>query len=753
MVHVEDFNLFDSMSALELMDPKMDSGMLVNGAPPQSIADRLADGRVPLEFSSARDVLATLDELFRCEAGWLNGLPLAQSLLTSVYMHRDPLNALVAQLLTPLEDLMASEADVRAVLAAKVGSSAKDSLLLVMCVMCLATAKTGNMVRDAALRADIYEEEDFSPGNGFDLGALAPLSVEALELMLQVTQERLEVLLAQSKTALSSKKSSKKKHGKKGAVTATANSESSATGSAAGYDPLYPNARVGGLLCEAFIRRIRLRRELLATYAGLGLADGALDLQQAREGFQHAQELTRELSTEQLELDPECFSGKALGFDPTISRLLLSGSPPRDVKVPSTDEALDVMKKVLAEMTIACSPAEWTCMEDLRIFLTEFSKQQPNIIARSYVLLFLYADKKIYAKFNFMDWLSASMVLNGVPSVLLSTQEGVLFSSRSIETVYESLKVFLHNRSRQRARIEYLLEEWTVLQVEATAVDEKFTTEMAIPNLNFTWTFMEKMKQIMPSAHRHAPASTEDSSDEATATPPPPPTEAPSTRSSKKSRSKHKKHNGTSSVQSSEVAEPVREPIEPTKARFLREIQYTEMLRSLMRAFFQLASALEREGLVQVKPPMYSAFTIRFQHRFAAFQNIHYPAALTYEDFCKNSDFSPYDLELIYKSAEECFKAARTHGEALLTDAEGVNTMVTSGGDVRVRGAEIAALLKVAISNCVRLAQRSQNAVANGSGRNKKPPISTSSTPAAKTHMEFDFSIHPHFPVVMFPPP
>jgi hypothetical protein len=80
-----------------------------------------------------------------------------------------------------------------------------------------------------------------------------------------------------------------------------------------------------------------------------------------------------------------------------------------------------------------------------------------------------------------MDWLSAAMVLNGVPSVLLSTQEGVLYSSRCIETVYESLKVYLYNRSRQRARIEYLLQEWSILQVEATAVDERFTTEMNIP--------------------------------------------------------------------------------------------------------------------------------------------------------------------------------------------------------------------------------------------------------------------------------
>lgn len=71
--------------------------------------------------------------------------------------------------------------------------------------------------------------------------------------------------------------------------------------------------------------------------------------------------------------------------------------------------------------------------------------------------------------------------MNGVPLVLLSTQEGVHFSSRSIETLYESLKVYLLHRSRQRARIEYLLEEWSALQVEAVAVDEKFITEMSIP--------------------------------------------------------------------------------------------------------------------------------------------------------------------------------------------------------------------------------------------------------------------------------
>ncbi|ETM34217.1 hypothetical protein L914_18662 [Phytophthora nicotianae] len=788
LVHEDDFKLFDSMSALELMDPKMDSGMLVNGVPPQSISARLENGSVSLEFSSPRDVLATLDELFCCETGWLNGLPLAQSLLTSVYMHRDPLNALCAQLVTPLESLVSADADVRNVLNDNVGNSAKDSLLLVMCSMVLGTLKTSDLVRDAALRADIYEEEDFSPGNGFDVGVLAPISVEAIDTLLQVTQERLEVLLSQHK-ASSSKKSSKKKQGKKSSASATGNNE---TAAASGYELLYPNVRVGAMLCEALIRRVRLRRELLATYAGLGLAEGALNLQQAREGFHRAYELVQGMSTERLELDPECFSGKSFGFDPSISRLLLSGTPPRDVKMPSIDEALEQMKKVLEEMVVGCSPPEWRCMEDLRIFLVEFSRQQPTIVARSYVLLFLYADSKIYAKYNFMDWLSASMVMNGVPSVLLSTQEGVLYSSRCIETVYESLKVYLHNRSRQRARIEYLLDEWSILQAEATAVDERFTTEMNIPkaaypryftawsleesvqlmlqyvvlglelelyspsefgtiywyldylegsrlqNLNVTWTFVEKMKEIMPTAHRHGSPATEKPKEENHV---PSPAETSSGKSSKKSKTKHKKHNNNTS--NTEASEPARELADPTKARFLREIKYTELLRSLMRAYFQLFNALEREGLVQAKTPAYSTFAIRFQHRFAAFQKLHYPAALTYEDFSQNSDFSPYEVELIYKSAEECFKTARSHAEALLSDEEGVNTIVTNGGVGIVRGFELQSLLKVSISNCVRLAQRSQNA----GGKSKK----TTASKDSKNQMEFDFSIHPHFPVVVFP--
>lgn len=261
------------MSALELLDPKMDSGMLVNGAPPQSIAARLQSGAVRLEFASARDVLATLDELFRCEAGWLNGQPLQQTLLTSVYMHRDPINALVGHFVG-FEDLLA-HADVKELLARKLASrSARETLHLVMSTVCLVMLKTNAIVRDAVVRGDIYEEEDFSPANGFDIGILEALSTDAITELLDATEARLSAVLAeQQHKAAASKKAAKKKSSKKTGAAAPAASSAS---DSAGLEGLHSNPRVGSLLCEALLRRVRLRRMQFEAFSGLvrSLPDG-----------------------------------------------------------------------------------------------------------------------------------------------------------------------------------------------------------------------------------------------------------------------------------------------------------------------------------------------------------------------------------------------------------------------------------------------------------------------------------------------
>ncbi|TMW55837.1 hypothetical protein Poli38472_008485 [Pythium oligandrum] len=767
LVHVESFNLFDSMSALELMDPKMDAGMALHGAAPLSIADRLQQKSIPLSFTSARDVLATMDLLFRHEAAWLNGQPLAQTLLTCVYMHRDVIRSLL-EALVPRDGSEKSVEDRLETALQQLGGSVSDTLSLVMATFTLMILHTSSHVREVVVRADIYEEEDFSPGTGFDLSIFEWWTRPATEMLLIHTIDRLEKLLAEQRTAAasrgSSKKASKKKTGK-AASGAQENNEKPVDS----LQGLHTNVKISVSYCEAMLRRLRLRKVLYLVYNEMGLAETLCDLAHAREQFASAQELLKSFATEPLEFDPECLSGKPFGFDPALNRLISSSTPPREVALPTLDDALAIYQKLLEELVAVCSPGVWTTMEEVRVFLSDFSRKKPGIIARSFVLLYLYCDKKIYGKHGFMDWLTEEMVLNGVPSVLLSTQEGVQFSSRSIETVYESLKVYLFNRSRQRARIEYLLEEWGVLQLEASVIDERFTTEMSIPkatypryftawtleqvvvlmlqyvslgfelelyapseysmvywyldylygsrlqNLNFTWGFIDKMKEIMKD---------------------------------------HPRGRGKAGKEENQAGkDDTEETMDPTKARYLREMSYCEMQRSLMRAFFQAFAAMEREELVSATLPTYGTHAIRFQHRFAPFQSLQYPAPLVYEDYLKNSDFSRFAVDLIYKSVEECFKATRTHAEQALLSAISASTATedeTGDATTPVHGDEIKQALQVAIANAVRLARREQEqAAAQGKAGRKSRNHQVSTLNAPTTFSDaVEFSLHPYFPLL-----
>ncbi|RHY58458.1 hypothetical protein DYB34_000242 [Aphanomyces astaci] len=148
LVHVPDFNYFESMSALELMDPKMDSGMLAPDEVILTVAERLEKGLVPLTFTSAADLLATLDRMEQCEAAWRNGQPMAQSLLTCLYFH-----PCVSSALVNAGPLAASSVSV------------SDTLGCILNAYLSLALKSVTVQRYAIHRADIYEEEDFSPLN------------------------------------------------------------------------------------------------------------------------------------------------------------------------------------------------------------------------------------------------------------------------------------------------------------------------------------------------------------------------------------------------------------------------------------------------------------------------------------------------------------------------------------------------------------------------------------------------------------
>lgn len=96
------------MSAIEMMDPKMDAGMLCNRGVKkaksfdQAVAVRkfnnncdfffkhflFQDGTLKLDNFSYEELIGIIDTTFACIVSWLEGHSLAQTVFTNLYLHK-----------------------------------------------------------------------------------------------------------------------------------------------------------------------------------------------------------------------------------------------------------------------------------------------------------------------------------------------------------------------------------------------------------------------------------------------------------------------------------------------------------------------------------------------------------------------------------------------------------------------------------------------------------------------------------------
>lgn len=161
MTHGDDFDLFDSMSAIELMDPKMDGGMLLeNEGIIRTVASRYEMGELELDVQNPRDVLCTMDYIVRCETSYWNGQTLSQSLLLCTYLHHPVLKILLEKEF--------------------------QGWMKVFSAFVVAVAGMNHTIRSDIITADLYQEEDFCPATYH-----VDWSVQG-ELMLDVCLQKLE---------------------------------------------------------------------------------------------------------------------------------------------------------------------------------------------------------------------------------------------------------------------------------------------------------------------------------------------------------------------------------------------------------------------------------------------------------------------------------------------------------------------------------------------------------------------------------
>ncbi len=138
LVHDEMFGLFEAMSAIEIMDPKMDAGIILNNRSHKIVQfkDAVAEGTLKVKDFTPSEILGIIDELLACFVTWLDGHSLIQSVFVCLYTH-----------------------DTKMII---------DPVLKAVCVSILRMVET---VRNIVGRAKVYEEEDFQTiSYGFKLG-------------------------------------------------------------------------------------------------------------------------------------------------------------------------------------------------------------------------------------------------------------------------------------------------------------------------------------------------------------------------------------------------------------------------------------------------------------------------------------------------------------------------------------------------------------------------------------------------------
>ncbi|KAG9843058.1 Mak10-domain-containing protein, partial [Aureobasidium melanogenum] len=137
------FTLFEAVGALEIMDPKMDSGLLIPDK------DAAVDNFDPLQNMLPEEIIGIMDQLLSFEMAWHQGYALSQTLFTSLHMY-----SLLTPYYRPLNAIVFNPK--------RTSPEQPDPLISsVLRAFCLGIIKSCDAVIQEITSEHYYEEEDF----------------------------------------------------------------------------------------------------------------------------------------------------------------------------------------------------------------------------------------------------------------------------------------------------------------------------------------------------------------------------------------------------------------------------------------------------------------------------------------------------------------------------------------------------------------------------------------------------------------
>jgi len=713
------FQMQEAMSAIEIMDPQMDTGM----AKPSDAAVT-PELPMPGDEMSSELLIGLLDEILCAEHGWYSGLLLSQSVFRLDWV----LSASTATC-PPLRAALHSAH--RAVLAA----------------------------RQLVLLGDIHEEEDFASSiSGLRISEMPDAELSAA---VQQVEDDFAVQLREAKaaraafTALAAFSAEKAASGESAAAEAAAAAASSPSRSGSPHTLEEHNRAVA--LAEGVVCRMRYRRAFVGALVNLTVPDpGTVNNAKRMLAFAQAQlpemEATVALGTPREEM-AGCLGGAA------VKRAL--GLAPAKALEP-LDRAAGIRESALlfGQLRAVCAVSDVVDFDGMVRWLdarTGSAQPVPNALVRSAAQLLGVSEDRGGAGLRppmlTMLWDSLSSY-SGLPAdnlkqmlALAPVQE---FMTECAYSELSRLRLWNLNRGRARRKLRHYLHDWSALQELAETLDGQlhragYTTcpALSAPLSPFgSWTLQRTLADMVRFLHlgfelelyaecelpglywyldalhtmslqqheevQHAANEMAAAVAAAAA--------ASAARAAAAKGGKAKK-----------AAKPKpQKPVQVFSAAMQLDISNTHASADMCRAISFLLAGLRRSGLLPEYDAPYNPVRERLRKRFAPFDSLVRPPPLPLEHFDRVlTKLEGHALGDVFSQAGSHFKSARA-GFEKLAKAEGVQDHVREGAT---------ALARVAVSNAVCIATLAA-----------KPP-------AAGSTAALSFAAHPAYPVVSIAPP
>ncbi|KAI8789897.1 N-alpha-acetyltransferase 35 NatC auxiliary subunit [Biomphalaria glabrata] len=638
LVHDCSFGLFEAMSAIEMMDPKMDAGMLCNQIKRKvlTLEQSIEEGCLRIKDLSYRELIGIMDASLACLVTWIEGHSLAQTVFTNLYLH----NPYIIE----------------------------DRVLKAFCIIML---KIVDHIRERINRAGTVEEEDFQPMSyGFKMAGDVSES-RALGMIKEVEEELGKIR--------------KNTRSKAGEERSEVQNEQHQLVTAVHVRLQFYKLFYSTLLsfakekCEGIPvvkKNLSQMSELIPTM-----------IETVSLGIQ-------EESPPASKNDYPTISG----FEPLINQRLLPPTFPRYTVIKPRLDSMNYMTSLVQKMSFITTVPDLGYLHNILDAFMEFSKSSPCVLSRSILqMMLLPPNRRVFGTHSMVDTLKET-VRGFIAPPGLSPKSSIYnhpqakeyidaLMSRAVRPFCILFQITGHNRARQRDKWANILEDLSNLQEEADKVDaylhtlliktEKNRNHLACfgtwvlyhtlnAMINYTisgfelelyaifeyhyiyWYLYEILYAWLVSTLHRADSFLLDAEN------------APDMSLKGRNSKKIKKKKRTKTL--------------------TRELTIAQAYQQMFGGYYKAVIGFQLCGKLKIPEFRFDSEEVRYAHRFAPFSNVLTPPMVHYAQYKEMSDLRRYDPQPstveMFSSACKCFCQAKDLLETISPLTDEIQTVI-----------------------------------------------------------------------------